>query len=442
MAHLFGGWVYSFTPRAVVGESLRWGCNYQGMNMLEHIGRHRLALWVVVGIGLAFTGCQSQSVQSCKLPAAIKRGQTAEQPQPMTDAAVQQAAAPATAPAAPAAQPALPAMPAPACTDPMDGQGPGGPPIPTELCKVSLPPYRIEPPDILMIDSLRMIPLPPYRIEPLDVLLIHVAQPLPNQPIAGNYVVTPEGRINLGYSYGTVFVAGMTVEEAEAAIREHLRKALNNPQVSVSLIQIRAIQQAKGEHLVGPDGTINLGVYGDVYVAGMTRCEAKAAIEKRLSCFLYRPEISLSVYAYNSKVYYVITDGGGYGQQVYRFPSTGNETVLDAISNIAGLPAIASKRRIWVARPAPPYHDCLQILPVNWNAIVEGGSTKTNYQIFPGDRIYVKADPLIAFDNRLAKLLAPVERILGVTLLASTTVNSLRFNPNNITNGAGALIIP
>ena len=49
-------------------------------------------------------------------------------------------------------------------------------------------------------------------------------------------------------------------------------------------------------------------------------------------------------------------------------------------------------RRIWVARPTPANHACNQILPVDWLAITQGGSTRTNYQLFPGDRVYVKAD--------------------------------------------------
>src|SRR6516225_1003029 len=35
-------------------------------------------------------------------------------------------------------------------------------PIPRELAKVSMPEYVIEPPDILLIDAVRVIPLPPY----------------------------------------------------------------------------------------------------------------------------------------------------------------------------------------------------------------------------------------------------------------------------------------
>src|SRR5262245_59285495 len=62
--------------------------------------------------------------------------------------------------------------------------------FPRELTKVSLPDYVIEPPDILLIDAIRLVPLPPYKVEPLDALLITVPNVLPGtQPITGTYVV-------------------------------------------------------------------------------------------------------------------------------------------------------------------------------------------------------------------------------------------------------------
>ena len=43
---------------------------------------------------------------------------------------------------------------------------------PREMNKVSLPAYRIEPPDVIQIEMLKLIPLPPYRAEIFDVLQI------------------------------------------------------------------------------------------------------------------------------------------------------------------------------------------------------------------------------------------------------------------------------
>ncbi|HZY88236.1 MAG TPA: polysaccharide biosynthesis/export family protein [Gemmataceae bacterium] len=323
--------------------------------------------------------------------------------------------------------------------------GPDGacPAVPTEMQKLSHPPYMIEPPDILFIDTIRMIPRPPYVVQPMDVLLIRVADALPNQPIDGTYTVSPDGSINLGFSYGTVRVGGQSLQQAEEAIRRALGRVLTSPQVAVGLSQYRAVQQTRGEHLVRQDGTVSLGTYGCVYVAGLTLAEAKCAIERHLSRFVQDPEIALDVFAYNSKVYYVIYDGAGFGQQVFRLPITGNETVLDAISSVNGLSAVASKKRIWVARPAPCNNPCVQVLPVDWRAITMAGSTCTNYQIFPGDRIYVAAQPIITINNTIAKIVAPVEQLFGVTLLGAATVNTIRTNPNNNNNnGVNGVIVP
>ena len=299
---------------------------------------------------------------------------------------------------------------------------------------VSLPPYTVAPPDILYIDAVRLVPKPPYRVEPLEVLAIQVTDTLPNQPINNTFVVSPEGTVNLGYGYGTVRVHGLTVDQIQAAIRQQLDKVLRNPQVAVTLAQFRGQQQVRGEHLVRPDGTINLGTYGSVYVAGMTLGQVKFVIEKHLKDYVINPQVAVDVYAYNSKWYYVVFDGGGYGQQIYRLPVTGNETVLDAISSVQGLPSVSSMWRIWVARPAVPGHHCDQVLPVDWLAVVKGGSTNTNYQIFPGDRVYVDADCMVKTDLWLAKMLAPVERLLGITLLGSSTYNQIRYPPNRFNN--------
>ncbi len=299
--------------------------------------------------------------------------------------------------------------------------------LPKELNKVTMPPYWVEPPDILLIDAQRLIPLPPYRVEPLDALYLYAPGAPERDPINGVYPVDPDGTINLGPSYGgAVRVADLTLPEIEKVIAARLSKFIKEPAVTVSLAQSRGVQAIRGEHLVRPDGTVSLGSYGSVYVAGMTLAQVKAAIEAHLSRFLYKPEVSVDVYAYNSKYYYVITDFAGSGEQVVRLPSTGNETVLDAISMIGGLSPVSSKR-IWIARPAPS--GCGdQILPVDWKGITRRGSTRTNYQILPGDRVFVMSQPLAKLDTTMARVLNPVERALGVTLLGETTVRAFQGN--------------
>jgi polysaccharide export outer membrane protein len=289
--------------------------------------------------------------------------------------------------------------------------------MPRELSKVVLPTYVIEPPDILMIDAIHVVPRPPYRLRTFDVLGIRVPNALAEAPIDGAYPVELGGMVNLGAPYGSVKVAGLTAEEAQQTVEQYLRGVLKDAEVSVTLLDIAAKQQIAGEHLVGPDGTVTLGSYGSVSVVGLTLAQARQAIEDYLSQFLEEPEVSVDLFAYNSKVYYVVTQGAGLGDGLYRFPITGNETVLDAISQISGLGQVSSKR-IWIARPT---HEpgTVQVLPVSWEAITAQASASTNYQILPGDRVFVAEDRLIAFDTALGKLTAPIERVIGFSLLGA-----------------------
>jgi len=294
---------------------------------------------------------------------------------------------------------------------------------PRELCKTTLPEYVIEPPDILRIDAIHVVPRSPYRLRTLDSIHIQVWGTLPDAPIAGVFLVQPGGLVDLGPRYGTIKVAEQTIAETEVAIRDHLRQHLRDPLVSVSVATIAAKEQISGEFLVGPDGTVTLGSYGSVSVVGQTVSDAKRAIEMHLSRFLENPEVSVDVYAYNSKVYYIIMQGAGMGDGVYRLPVTGNETVLDAISHINGLEQVSSKK-IWIARPTHQ-PGAIQMLPVSWEAITAQGAHDTNYQIFPGDRIFVAEDRMVALDTTIAKLTAPLERVAGFILLGTGVTTRL-----------------
>lgn len=242
--------------------------------------------------------------------------------------------------------------------------------VPRELEKVTLPEYVIEPPDVLRIEAVIRVPDEKDPTKPTDQL-----RSLPIQPVFGEYQVRPDGTVFLGV-YGSVPVAGYTLRQAASAIRESLSK--------------QVFADADG---LNPE-------------------------------FLL---VILDVTQYNSKRYYVIFDGGGMGEQVFPFPVTGSETVLDAIGNVQGLPVVASKRNIWIARRCPnPAGQLDQILPVDWIGITQHGMTTTNYQIMPGDRVYVKAQRLVTIDTALARILSPVERVFGITLLGATTVNQIK----------------
>jgi polysaccharide export outer membrane protein len=254
----------------------------------------------------------------------------------------------------------LPTMPAQAPAD-----------VPRELAMQTLPPYVVEPPDVLLIEVHR------WDVDKENGKVLRKSDPLALRP-----------------------------------------------------------QPISGQHLVGPDGTVKLGVYGSVQVTGLTLDQIRDNIKGFLGqWFGDTPEaflVVVDVAAYNSKSYFVITDGAGYGAQMYQFPITGNENVMKALTQIQGLPAVASKHEIWVARRSPCGAGCNpeqcmdHVFPVNWCAMTMYGDTSTNYQLMPGDRLFVMSQKIIAADNWLGKVLAPAERVLGITLLGSEAVNSIK----------------
>ena len=65
-------------------------------------------------------------------------------------------------------------------------------------------------------------------------------------------------------------------------IEDKVRLTAKRAEVTVSLAQSRGVQQITGQHIVRPDGTVNLGTYGSVYVAGLSLAQTKQAIEAHL----------------------------------------------------------------------------------------------------------------------------------------------------------------
>lgn len=255
------------------------------------------------------------------------------------------------------------------------------------------------PPNGSVPRELEKIALPPYVIEAPDQLLINV----------------------------------ITVTEEEDVEGTALP---NKPKPKKTITRPLPVQEISGQFTVHPDGTVYLGVYGQVPVCGLTKEQAAQAIRQHISRqqiltlpgTSIKPEaifVILDVIQYNSKKYYVITDGGGAGEQVYPFPIVGGETVLDALSYTNGLPPVSSKNSIWIARRTPRNDQQDQILPVDWTGLTQLGQTQSNYQIMPGDRIYVKAQPLVTLDTNIARILSPIERLLGITLLGTSTVNQI-----------------
>lgn len=145
------------------------------------------------------------------------------------------------------------------------------------------------------------------------------------------------------------------------------------------------------DQTVFADGTVDLGVYGRPVVAGKTvpliEAEVKQVVNDRENAREKLKEpigITVRLIGRNSKVYYILGEVNAPGA----FPVNGTDTVLDGILRAGGVTRRAGEQNIVLSRPTPP-DGCRVVLPVCLKSIEQLGDTSTNYQLQPGDRVFV-----------------------------------------------------
>jgi polysaccharide export outer membrane protein len=170
--------------------------------------------------------------------------------------------------------------------------------------------------------------LPPYVVEPGDTLVVQPAEPDSKLHLSFDVTIQPDGSINLG-KYGQPVVAGMTI-----------------PQIAEHLTQVIKAQEKNAK-------------------------DEAAAVTVRLS-------------GRTGRMYYVVGEVKTNGA----FQITGRETVLDGLIAAGGIMGRASIDNIILSRPTSP-DGCRLVYPVCLRQIMELGDPTTNYQLQPGDRIFV-----------------------------------------------------
>jgi len=178
-----------------------------------------------------------------------------------------------------------------------------------------------------------------------------------------------------------------------------VRKLIPRPPYADEPLGGSAQTEIGGGHLVAADGTISLGAYGCVNVIALTPFQAKLYVERYLSRWFLNPEIVVRVDEHKTSVYFVIVDGDA---RVVGLRSNPKVTVLDALANLERPVTPTAGQKVWVARSTPK--NTYQILPVNWQAITKGSDPETNWQLFPGDRVYVSAAMPPASSSRVVKI--------------------------------------
>ena len=195
--------------------------------------------------------------------------------------------------------------------------------------------------------ELAKVPLPEVYVQPGDSLLLEPTSSANVAIVSTDQTVAADGTIDLGV-YGRVGVAGATVEEIEDRVR-------------IAVCRLTPEVCEPPEDL--PEDP----------------AEAARLIER-----IARGPVSVRLLSPDSVVFYVLGEVAAPGA----YALDGRETVLDALLEAGGLSDRANRCEIILARPTGP-HECRVVHRVCYDRLVQLGDASTNYQVRPGDRVYV-----------------------------------------------------
>ncbi len=211
-----------------------------------------------------------------------------------------------------------------------------------------------------------------YIVEPGDVLYLEAAQFDSSVRLPGDQPVQPDGSIELG-KYGRLHVAGMTLPEIREAVQE----------VVTAREQRDRRRQTAAAGKRSRDSETN---------------DSSAAEREQLESH----EVVVRLVDWKSKVYYVMGEVNSPGA----YPISGSENVLDALLAAGDVTSRSDRHHIILSRPTGPC-DKRIVLPICYDNLVQLGDTSSNYQIMPGDRIFV---PSISVCEDLVQSLLPLRR--------------------------------
>ena len=244
-------------------------------------------------------------------------------------------------------------------------------------------------------------PLNIYIIEIGDTILLEVANFDATVQLPGDQVVKPDGYISLGES-GRLMVMNKTIDqvqaEAQMQIDDHVRRSM---EIEFEVKRQQRLAERERERLrIRKEGEEEDEDEADLELGLREEEEQRLALGRAISEARLKNKISARLVNWDSKRIYVLGEVNSPGSFVY----IGNETVLDAILEAGGLNTSADHHQIVITRPSN-CDGCREVMLVCYDHVVQLGDTSTNYQLQPGDRVFV---PTLTFCEDL-------KRSLGLT---------------------------
>ncbi|MBF0522919.1 MAG: polysaccharide export protein [Candidatus Omnitrophica bacterium] len=170
---------------------------------------------------------------------------------------------------------------------------------------------------------------------------------------------------------------------------------------ATDVIEITVLRhpEVSGKYSINDEGNIQYEFVGDITLAGLKKDQATELIKKKLSTYIFSPEISLKIAEYNSKVVYVIGEVGLPGKVFMRGDSI---TVREALIR-AGLPLLSAKASN-SKLITPSLKNQPVIKHVDVNKLLYEGDLKENLVMKPGDTLYIPSTVM----TKIMRVIQPV----------------------------------
>lgn len=251
-------------------------------------------------------------------------------------------------------------------------------------------------------------------VVPLDLYIVEIADTVSVEPVSfdatirlpGDQVVQPDGTISLG-EFGRYQANGKTVEQMQLEIQSQIDEQLRSEmEITFSKLEARRINEELEEDDSDFDSLDDESDEDSPELElkesdrkEVRRKRARREFERRLDEKLEQNRVSVRMTNWESKKVYVLGEVNSPGS----FQYIGNETVLDAIIEAGGLGNKANRHSIIVSRPSS-CGSCRTVMKVCYDQIVQLGDASTNYQLLPGDRVFV---PSMTFFDDLKQTFNP-----------------------------------
>ncbi len=269
----------------------------------------------------------------------------------------------------------------------------------------------------LIQKELAIAPLAGYNVEISDTVSVEPVSFDASIRLPGDQVVKPDGTISLG-EFGSYQANGKTVELMQLEIQAHIDQKLRSEmevEYAKSEAEIEASSRESGDIETldfepAVDSVIENGDASDAADKleldaerdkreAVRRDRARKEFERRLDEKLKQNRVSVRLTNWDSKKIYVLGEVNSPGSFLY----IGNETVLDALIEAGGVTTSSNRHNIIVSRPSS-CGECRTVMKICYDQIVQLGDASTNYQLLPGDRVFV---PSMTFMDDLKQTFNP-----------------------------------